>query len=186
MRISATEPMLQRLKFQVEDHLENALLFINLKDTELNRVSTNGGWSIAECLEHLNTYGRYYLPNIQAALKYSDAPANPQFKSTLLGNYMVNLMDITKKQRRFRTSKKHLPLMDIAPQEVLGTFIKQQEMMLKLLDQALKADLNRIKIPLSITRLIKFKLGDILLFMVTHNERHIQQARKHITHTILN
>jgi len=28
-----------------------------------------GQWSAAQCLEHLNSYGRYYLPAIEKALR---------------------------------------------------------------------------------------------------------------------
>jgi hypothetical protein len=41
---------------------------------------------------------------------------------------------------------------------------------------AKNTDLNKIKIPISLTNLIKLKLGDVFQFIITHNERHLAQA----------
>ncbi len=40
--------------------------------------------------------------------------------------------------------------------------------------------MNVIKIPLSITRLVKLKLGDTFRFLVAHEQRHFVQARNAI------
>jgi hypothetical protein len=35
--------------------------------------------------------------------------------------------------------------------------------------------LRRVKIPISISKIIRLRLGDALLFVTYHNERHFQQ-----------
>jgi hypothetical protein len=45
---------------------------------------------------------------------------------------------------------------------------------------AKRANLNTIKIPISIVPFIKLKLGDTFQFIITHNERHIEQAKRNI------
>ncbi len=55
--VNKTE-FLNSLEDRVEDHLQLAVnRFQNLPESELLRPSENGGWSIAQCLWHLNSYG---------------------------------------------------------------------------------------------------------------------------------
>lgn len=69
---------------RVEDHLQQAIgLFQNLPERELLQPSSTGGWSIAQCLDHLNSYGHYYLPKIQEGMKKSAfRPSKDTFKSS--------------------------------------------------------------------------------------------------------
>ena len=39
-----------------------------------------------------------------------------------------------------------------------------------------KVNIRKVKIPISISKIIRLRLGDALLFVVYHNERHVQQA----------
>ena len=57
-------------------------------------------------------------------------------------------------------------------------FLKQQELLKKLLQQAETKDLTKSKTPISISKWIKLRLGDTLRFVVYHNQRHIAQANK--------
>jgi hypothetical protein len=57
-------------------------------------------------------------------------------------------------------------------------FITQQQKLLKILEQAKKIDLNKTKTSISISKLIKLKLGDTFKVVIYHNERHIAQAKK--------
>jgi hypothetical protein len=59
---------------------------------------------------------------------------------------------------------------------VIAEFIEQQEKSLALLRKAKRVDLNKIRVPISIAKFIKLKLGDTFLFLVAHNYRHILQA----------
>ena len=74
--------LLQSLEKKVESHLlqvKNS--FSNQKKDVLLQPSVSGGWSIAQCLEHLNSYGDYYLPAIQSALNQPEGKSYKLFKS---------------------------------------------------------------------------------------------------------
>ena len=53
---------------------------------------------------------------------------------------------------------------------------KQQERMISLLRMARVADLTRTKTAISLTKLLKLRLGDTFRFVIYHVERHILQA----------
>jgi hypothetical protein len=52
--------------------------------------------------------------------------------------------------------------------------------LLSLLHQARRIDLTKIRIPISLTKYIKLKLGDVFMFLIAHNMRHIKQAERAI------
>ncbi|MCY7328423.1 MAG: DinB family protein, partial [Saprospiraceae bacterium] len=52
-------------------------------------------WSAAQCLEHLNIYGRYYLPAMEKAIqkaRQNGAVPAREFHPGWLGSYFTNLM----------------------------------------------------------------------------------------------
>jgi len=60
---------------------------------------------------------------------------------------------------------------------MIEEFLTQEYLLLQLLDQAESVDLNQLRIPISLTKLIRLKLGDVFGFLVAHHERHFLQIR---------
>src|SRR5688500_7529524 len=54
-----------------------------------------GKWSIAQAIEHLNAYGRYYLPAIKKGLDESNTASAELFKAGWFGDYFTNAMKPT-------------------------------------------------------------------------------------------
>lgn len=180
METTHKKQLLETLENRVEGHLAVAIhQFQNLTEKELLQPATNGGWSIAQCLEHLNSYGDFYLPQIDKRLKVSvNHLTKDIFKSSWLGNYFIKMMEPTTGKKKYKAFKGHIPAPELDAYAVVATFIEQQEQLLILLKKAEKVNLNAIRIPISITRLVKLKLGDVFQFIIAHNERHIQQAMR--------
>lgn len=172
--------LIDSLEDQVENHLNEAVrVFQNLSSEELLKPAANGGWSIAQCLWHLNSYGDYYLPQIKSGLA-KNYPANPAFKSTWLGNYFTRLMQPGANMKKFKAFKNHVPPEEMDADKVVAEFIQQQEQLLMYLKQARQTDMNRIRIPISILKWMKLKLGDVFRFIIAHDERHLQQAKRNL------
>ncbi len=165
---------------QLENKVEAQITFAvevlqNLSDDELLKPSPSGGWSIVQILDHLNSYGAYYLPLIQSGLERKNTPAKPQFfKSGMLGNYFVRM--ITPGTKKIKAAKIHFPKNNLNSTEVVMEFIRQEELLLKFLFKAREVNLERIRIPISIAKMIRLKLGDIFLFVIHHVDRHFVQA----------
>lgn len=180
MKAVSSQKIIDSLEKKVELHLQEAIkTFQNLPENILLRPSGNGGWSIAECLWHLNSYGDFYLPEIKKGLE-NNFQHNPEFKSSWLGNYFVNMMMPGEKSKKMKAFKDHRPPADLDAYAVVAEFIQQQEQLLGYLKKARKNDLNRIKIPISIAKWLKLNLGDVFRFLIAHDERHILQARRNL------
>lgn len=178
METQLASQLIDTIEEKVESHLNEAIkIFQNLPSEVLLKSSTNGGWSIAQCLWHLNSYGDYYLPRIKSGLT-KPYPANPYFKSTWLGSYFTRIMNPGPQMKKFKAFKTHVPPVEMDPHKVVAEFIRQQEIFLSFLKQARHADMNKIQIPISILKWVKLKLGDVFQFIVAHDERHLQQAKR--------
>ena len=180
-KILNTSQFVAELQEMVELHLHQAIsIYQNSSEARLNSPSYKGGWSVAQCLSHLNTYGDFYLPQLVTALKNQPGRPVSLVKRGWLGNYLIKMMDPSRKTTRYKAMKKHLPKKEVNAHQIVADFIEQQEHLLKLLDLAGRSDLNRIRIPTSISRMVRLKLGDTLVFLIIHNERHIQQANRNL------
>lgn len=182
MKSIENKVLISHLEDRLELHLKESIsLFQNLHESVLLKPASNGGWSIAQCLEHLNTYGRYYLPVIKKALENQpQQEGSLLFKSSYLGAYFTQLIEPRENMRKLKAAKKHTPPINLNPYVVVAEFIEQQEELLKLLKQSVRVDMNTIRIPISITKWIKLKLGDIFQFLIAHNQRHIMQAKRNL------
>ncbi len=174
-------PLIDSLEDQVENHVNEAVkIFQNLSSEELSKPAANGGWSIAQCLWHLNSYGDYYLPKIKSGLA-KNYQASADFKSTWLGSYFTRIMKPGAQMKKFKAFKNHVPPAELDAQKVVAEFILQQEQILMYLKQARKTDMNRIRIPISILSWVKLRLGDVFQFIIAHDERHLLQAKRNLS-----
>ncbi|WP_247236595.1 DinB family protein [Telluribacter sp. SYSU D00476] len=179
MKRHLTAEWLGGLQQQVEEHLDKATrVYQNLPEVQLLQPDPGGGWSAAQCLEHLNSYGRYYLPAVQGAIDTCPTRyrhSTPYFRSGYLGSYFTSLMKAENK-RKYKAMKGHVPPSDLNGAQVVASFIDQQEHWLQLLREAEHLNLNQIKVPISISKFVRLNLGDTFAFVKAHDERHIQQA----------
>lgn len=174
--------LLQHLENRVEGHISEVIrLFQNMDDEILNKSSVSGGWSITQCLDHLNSYGDYYVPlivkKLETGSKYGD---NPQFTGTWLGSYFISMMEPETGRRKYKAFKGHIPDADLNASKVVAEFLRQQEVILMCLRKAEAKNLDKIKIPISIGKFICLRLGDVFQFIIAHNERHIRQAQRNL------
>lgn len=152
--------------------------FREMPESNLNFRNHPAQWSALECLEHLNRYGEFYLPEIEKAiLSQKKNPRAHTFKSGLLGNYFANLMRVKNGRiTKMKTPADKNPLGSQLSVSTVDRFLKQLEMLKSLLHQARQIDLTKTKVPISLTRFVRLRLGDTFRLLVYHIERHIMQA----------
>jgi hypothetical protein len=164
-RIKNTIPVIASLK-------EKNISFLNYR-TEPN------SWSVLECIEHLNRYGDFYLPEIEKRMAFPTVKAaTTYYKPGLLGNYFVKMMlPQNNKIKKIKSPKDKNPINTAIEASVIDIFLQQQHTLLQLLEKAKHINLDTTKTAISISNFIKLKLGDTLRFFVYHIERHLQQIK---------
>ena len=101
----------------IQTLLEETRQIINqaekLRSYDLNTLTWKENeisWSILECLEHLNLYGNFYLPQIESNIKNSTSKTEIEFNSGILGNYFAKSMLPKEKLNKMKTFKDRNPL----------------------------------------------------------------------------
>src|SRR5690606_19891284 len=116
------------------------------------RPPSPGAWSVLECIEHLNRYGDYYLPEIEKSIM-SQPRTGPDanFRSGWLGNYFANLMRVKEqKLKKMKSPADKNPAGAALNALVLDRFLKQQDRLVQLLSDARNVNLIKAKVPISI------------------------------------
>lgn len=181
-----TKELLDTLYAQTEQHLDFAVKYWQNKAADdLNRAPNPQSWTAAQCLEHLNIYGRHYIVAIEKALDmqgFSEKLPPPQYSSSWFGNYFYNMMLPKNKggklANKMNAPKNAVPTPHLEAQKVVAEYIEQQEKTLRLIEKARKVDLKKIRVPISLSRWIKLPLGDTFLFFIAHQHRHILQVQR--------
>ena len=187
MKIYSAEELINQLEQQTEDILSKAIQqWQMINPAIIKQQPTPGSWSAMQCLGHLNAYGNYYLPAIAKAIdraRLNRESLSPTFTPGWLGNYFTRLMMPGENGiplKKLKAPKGYTISNEGDSDAVIATFLEQQEKLLLLLHQARRINLAKIRIPISIATYIRLKLGDVFMFLIAHNIRHIKQAERAI------
>src|SRR5688572_7065035 len=173
------EYTLAQLKPEVEALVQFVATEIKkLPAEKLNQRPANGGWSLLECLEHLNRYALYYNPALEKAIVNNQiVNAGPKIRLTWLGKKSVEMI-APQNTKKHKTIKKMNPQGSVLNAAVVDEFLKNQQKFLQLLEQAKKTDLSKKAVPVEFFRLLKMNIGETLLFMVLHQQCHFLQLQR--------
>lgn len=180
MKISIAD-LLDELKDMTQQHLRFAEILSLKPEHELNFRTSEDSWSTLECLEHLNRYGNLYIPEISRAMSSTGKSSQSYFKPGILGNYFAKSMLPKDKLNTMKTLKSMNPIHSNLDKNVVDLFIIHQGKLLELLEKAQYIDLEKTKTSISISKLIKLRLGDTFRFVIYHNKRHIGQIKRILT-----
>jgi hypothetical protein len=160
--------------------------FKNLTLVQLNYKHSQNSWSVLECIEHLNLYGKFYLPEIEKVILLAqNVESNNNYKSSLLGDFFVNSIKAENK-KKMKATLMMTPQGSELSYTSLDMFLKQLERLSYILKKCENKDLIKVKTSISLTKFLKLRLGDTLRFLVYHNERHILQAENVLKQSLKN
>ncbi len=178
MKISSNL-LLEDIIQQLQQYISQAKNLQSLPLSTLNWRANETSWSVLECLEHLSLYADFYVPEIQKSITNTNyhQPATT-FTSGWLGNYFAKSMLPKEKLNKMKTFKDKNPLGSQLNYNTIDRFINLHEQLLQLLHAAKSVNINKTKTGISITKLLRLKLGDTFRFVVNHVNRHMVQAQK--------
>lgn len=152
-----------------------------LSDEQLTKSKDESSWNTLQCLEHLNRYGNFYLPEFERKLKAATLQKKDlDFKPGFWGKkFYQMLLPKDGKQVTMKTFKSKNPLKNEVSRAVLDEFIEQQHQFLNILESAKRINLNQNRCALTVP-ILKLNFGAALRFVIFHNVRHIEQAQRAI------
>jgi len=158
--------------------------FSNLTDEQLYWKANEKSWSIANIFEHLNAFYRYYIPVFNGKIANSRFNQPTEiFSSSPMGRAAyrsVKLGKVNNVKRKLKSRKEYNPIFNnsLRSDHPIQDFLEFQEQFKELLNRAKQVDLRKTKCPLSLRPVVKLNLGDALLYLSYHTERHIFQAKR--------
>lgn len=160
----------------------------HLSDEQLNWKPSSSVWSLNEIFAHLNEYASFYHTSFEKVIeKTRFRKPTLNFTSSPLGAAAWKSMKLGKAKnvkRKFKALAAYNPSSN--PTLVTGkdkdTFLVAQDELHRILELARTINIRKAKTGLSISKIIKFRLGDAMCFVVYHNQRHIQQAKNLLEH----
>lgn len=153
--------------------------FHQLREGELKALEQKPkpeSWSALECLEHLCRYGDFYLTECQGVINGARPTKASYFKSSWLGEYFAKSMWPAKELKKMNTFKSMNPSYSETRPGVLAEFEQQLEAWDHFLAASRDYSWQQLKTSISISKLIKLRLGDTLRVVLYHQERHLRQA----------
>lgn len=179
MKLINSNALLEILQNEVKTIILQANKWKLLPAELLQYQPAENKWSIAQVIQHLNFYSRHYITAIENKLHYHTSTAASEFKPGWLGDYFTKLMQPSPNNtiaKKMKAPKNAMPVAVPDAQAELDEFINHQHQLLNILGIAKNVDLNKTRIPTSLSSMIKLKLGDTFRFFIAHEQRHAVQV----------
>jgi len=172
---------IEQFRQQFEELSQQADALVGpLSDAQFLWQPSPTSWSIAECIEHLNTTARLYLPELDEAIAnairrgtYGEGP----FSYNVFGRFFTAAMEPPARIRVASPTAFH-PLPTRPRSEVMAAFRAYQVQFVDRLRQANGLNLARAKVRSPTYPWLRFSLGSGFALMLAHERRHLWQARR--------
>jgi hypothetical protein len=139
----------------------------------------DGGWSVAQILEHLVISTNLYIPPISGIIDDAtpgNGPVRP-WKPSLMGGLLIRSL-VPTAERRLPTVKKLEP----GPEpdtDVVGRFLGALRHVTDLLWNAQGIDMRKPRMTSPVSPLVRrLNLGDGFVIVVVHAQRHMRQIER--------
>ncbi|MEM7166205.1 MAG: DinB family protein [Planctomycetota bacterium] len=165
-----------QLQHQVIATVEEA--FVPLTDSQRRFKPAPDRWSVAEVFDHLFVTGEKYLVAMEQALEKTraqgQAGGDAAHRPTLMGRFLVRALG---GKMKVKAPKAFAPAAAGADLHTLEEYLEEQQQLLDFMGRADGYSLSKVRYPSPAARLLRFNLGDGVRILVTHQQRHLQQAR---------
>jgi len=175
----------ERFRQEFEQISQDADTLIDpLTDEQFVWQPNETAWSVALCIEHLNTTARLYLPQLDEAIAiairrgmYGEGP----FSYNVFGRFFTAAMEPPARFKVMAPRAFQPPLVR-GRAEVMAAFRAYQVQFVDRLRQANGLNLARAKVRSPNYSWMRFSLGSGFALMLAHERRHVWQARNVTAH----
>ena len=160
-------------------------LFTAHSENDLLRSPAKGGWSAAECLEHMTITSNRFLPTFAQAREkavreslHSSAP----YSLDIVGGIFLKILE---PPVRFGAPAPAnlLPATPTSAKAALEAFLDSQNRIVKELDQSEGISMVNVKVTSPASSLVKYNLYSAYRILAAHQRRHLAQAAKALPQT---
>jgi hypothetical protein len=160
---------------------EASQICAGLSTETFNLHPASGGWSVAECLTHLNVSGRAYADRITIATERArrrGVVGHGPYRYGIFARWMIRATE-PPPRKKFKSPSLFTDLgVTHEIVQVLADFDMVGEEWNKSLLAANGLHLGRVKVQSPAMPLLRFSIGALFALMASHERRHLWQAKQ--------
>lgn len=137
-----------------------------------------GSWSIAECLQHLNSTLNLYDKALRITFERErqNSPLAPStFRVGFIASKMIAFMEPPYRMKS-KAIEAIQPSPYLDPEAVIQEYATRREALLDFAKDAARVDMSSIRIKSPILQILKLSITESLLVLLSHDRRHLWQA----------
>lgn len=170
-----------RLRQELEDATRRAHDLAGRAGAERwGRQAPAGGWSVGQCIEHLNITSESFLPRLERVLGEAAAsgpPATGAYRLGLVGWLLCKMLEPPYRMR-VTTPRPFDPSNPGSPDDVLARFDALQARLDALLAGGQRLALDRIRVVSPFSPRVKYSAYAAFRVIAVHQRRHLWQAQR--------
>lgn len=153
--------------------------FDYLSLNQINWQPASKIWSVGECINHLVITNELYLKKMKEIVYRSTSDTNVSFdySQSLTGKLITNTVD-PGNVKKFKTFKVFDPLKSSASNSAVQDYVLMMKRFVEMVTDMSRLNLKKIKFSSPVNKFIRMNLGDPLIFLPRHDERHLNQAER--------
>ena len=178
--MSSSHQIIQECTKATQANIERAIKsFSYLPETQFNWKPQADKWSVGECILHLVKTNNLYLTKIESIFTLAAFGAEKDFpyKQSFMGKLIAKGVDPAN-VRRTKTFKVFFPASSNIQKNIIDEYINSSKKFIELTQKMLSLDLRKYKLSSPVNKLIRLNLGDPLIIIPLHDERHLNQAER--------
>jgi hypothetical protein len=165
-------------------NIERALkTFSHLSEKQFNWKQNPETWSVGECISHLVNSNRLYLNKIESIFSSNSSAHAKDFSynQSFVGKMIARGIDPAN-IRKTKTFKVFYPDASEISKSIINDYADSSENFIELINKLHHLDLKKIKLSSPVNKLLRMNLGDPLIIIPMHDERHLNQAERVMGH----
>lgn len=177
----AAAPQLQAIRHELAEASAHARRLAESVDPALwSRRPPHGGWSVGECLAHLNLTSKAFLPRLREAVergRRENRAAPGLFRRDFLGWLLCRILE-PPYRLRVKTPPPFVPTGDQSAEAVVSEFEALNAELVRLLDTASGLPLDRLQIVSPFSARMRYSVYSSFRILPAHQRRHLWQAER--------
>ena len=154
-------------------------IFSFLSNEQLNWKPSAESWGVGECINHLVISNNLYLVKIENLLNSQHPTVEKEFpyKQSFMGKMITKAVDPAN-VKKAKTFNLFYPGKSNIQKSVIDEYIKSSKKFIEQVSKMHHLDLKKIKLSSPVNFFIRLNLGDPLIIIPKHDERHLNQAER--------
>lgn len=152
----------------------------DLTEEKFNQKPASGGWSVGECLQHINITAEQYIPRIDICINIAREKklfTDEKFKARFIQNKLISSLEPPYK-RKIKTFKAFEPASELEMHATFDSFKKFNDQIINFVNESNGINLRKAVLVSPVSKLVRLKLGEAYLLLATHTRRHLWQAEQ--------